>query len=190
MQLAWATRGQTDNTDAKSWRRPREVHRTASKNWCAYVEGHIQTNTPAPGLTFYAYDKDKPEWAPSTWRTWSHLNLGHDLGSDGNCGHHALQYKFAVNSTKWPDFDHGNQRGMIEAMTDAGIYDLWLLCAVSWNFNNGWNNNDYRFHQIKENTNAIKARFTPRNCSVSRTRDRYEGGLRRDADHFAGREGR
>ena len=76
-------------------------------------------------------------WEMARWREWPHMNVGHDLGSDGLTGSSALLDKFDCNITRWPDFDHGLQRALVASLKSVYQYDLWVLLAVSWNFKHG-----------------------------------------------------
>ena len=79
-------------------------------------------------------------------------------------------YEFFLTLTRWPDFDHGQQRAVFAALKAVGLYDLMLLLSVSWNFPNGPMNNDYRWHQLNDAHDSIRKKFPARSCLLFQER--------------------
>ena len=113
--LAWARK--TPAPAAKTSWRPKPVYRVAAKRQLAMLDNQIRVSTPLVGLSHFRDDGSKV-W--SDWRSWPHVGLGHDLGSDILCAAWAAERHFELNFTKTPDVDHGCQRAVIEA-------DSWAL---------------------------------------------------------------
>ena len=174
--LAWAKRASLAEGSGIPWRKKLPVFRTASKNWCADSDGQIRTSSPLSGWAHFSRSTNDEEalqqshWEASRWREWPHMNVGLDLGPDGLTGSSALLDKFQCNITRWPDFDHGMQRALVEALKGVYQYDLWMLMAVSWNFKHGPKDNDYRWHQLGDLSATMRKKYTPHTCALFQER--------------------
>ena len=160
---AWTTRGRKgkDTNSSASWR-PRHIYRVATKRLLGMWDNQVQGSTPLRGLVHYKKDTKRAEWA--NWRTWPHLGMATDLGSDCVCATNCAIYHFELNFTRTPDFDHGAQRSLIDTLKNAGLYEFFLLMVVSWNLPNGPANNDYRYHQITEACDHLGRKHTSKTC--------------------------
>lgn len=158
---AWLDRGSAQG-NACSWR-PKPVYRVGAKRVLAELDNQVRQSCPLPGLKHFQPCPEKTgPW--SCWRTWPHINVTHDLGSDMLCASNAAENEFKLNYTKMPDFDHGCQRSLIEMLKGAGVHEFFLLMVVSWNLPNGPINNDYRYHQLLEATDQCAKVHTARSC--------------------------
>ena len=166
--LDWIKRAQLADVDTVKapWRKKKPSYRVSSKNWSAYTDCQIRTSSCIPGWSHFArypqpeggWPEDSP-WNQKSWRQWPHCDLGIDLGSDGLSGSSGLMYEFFLNLTRWPDFDHGQQRAVFAALKAVGFHDLMMLLSVSWNFPNGPMNNDYRWHQLNDAHDSIRKNY-------------------------------
>ena len=173
--LAWAKRARLAEGEGIPWRKARPVFRSSAKNWCADTDGQIRTSSPLTGWAHFSRPRDMEairgsHWEMARWREWPHMNVGHDLGSDGLTGSSALLDKFDCNITRWPDFDHGLQRALVASLKSVYQYDLWVLLAVSWNFKHGPKDNDYRWHQLSDLSAAMRKKYTPHTCALFQER--------------------
>ena len=147
-----------------SWR-AKPTYRVGAKKSLADWDNQIRQSTPLPGLIYFKPDPTLARW--SNWRSWPHLGIGHDLGSDCLCASQALERKYKLCVTKCNDFDHAAQRTLLDSLKSAGCYDFFLLMVVSWNLPNGPDNNDYRYAQIVSAIEHCQKVHTARSCAVN-----------------------
>eukprot|EP00972_Heterocapsa_arctica_P113284 16436281-Heterocapsa_arctica.AAC.1 len=76
---AWLTRGSSQG-NAASWR-PKPVYRVGAKRVLAELDNQVRQSCPFPGLKHFqpCPEKTGPR---SCWRTWPHISVTHDLGSE------------------------------------------------------------------------------------------------------------
>ena len=143
--------------DTSAWR-PRKVHRTSAKLWCSMLDNQFRCCTARIGLAFF-----QPQAVPAgpwlDWRTWPHLNVAMDLGSDGNCGFHALERRFRLNIDQWNDPAHGCHRDLDLSIGAVGLHGFWLLLVVSMNMPHGPQRDGTRRNQVRETMNAVYKQF-------------------------------
>ena len=143
------------------------MHRKGAKKVLADWDNQIRVSTPLSGLLYFKPDPTLAIWR--NWRTWPHLTMSHDLGSDCLCASHAAERKWLLNFSKFNDLDHGCQRALVDCLKSSGLYDIWLLMMVSWNLPNGPDNNDYRYAQIVTAVENLQKIHTARSCVVDLT---------------------
>lgn len=168
--LAWCKRDTQTSSPSKSggpvisWR-SKAVNRIGAKKNLADWDNQIRMSTPLPGLIYYKPDPSLARW--SNWRSWPHLGISHDLGSDCLCASQALERKYKLCVTKCNDFDHATQRTLLDSLKSSGCHNFFLLMVVSWNLPNGPDNNDYRYAQIISSIEHCQKVHTARSCAVS-----------------------
>ena len=99
-------------------------HRLGAREWCANLDNQIRVSTKTEGLRFYTPVKDIGSdvfiggWSDAEWRTWPHLAISADCGSDGLAAVHALMFSknFQSNVSFFPDPAHGCCRSVDEAL--------------------------------------------------------------------------
>ena len=77
--MAWLTRGR-DAKGHATWRK-KKLHRQAAKKWILSLDNQLRYTT-GKGIEQFLWKAGLP------WDQQSHLSIGMDLGSDGNCGFH------------------------------------------------------------------------------------------------------
>jgi len=154
---AWVTRGERAE-DEKLDHRPATLYRVKAKQFCAMIDHQVQLNSPLVGLAHYIYNPDDARW--NNWRTWNHLMLSLDLGAPGSSGSQAMLYKYSVCLTKVPDPDHSCLRALLQALKEVHLYEFIVLMLVVWNFVNGPQDNDYRYHQLRGAAEKVMKTFT------------------------------
>ena len=157
-QKSWSQR-MAPGSCPSSWR-PKQTHRVSAKNFLAYIDNQLRQSTPLPGLVFHQKNDSLDAW--KDWRTWPHLRINFDLGSEQLTGVHALERLFELNVSGLADFDHGAQRSTLEVLKGTHLHDFWLLMTVSWNLLDGPDQNAYRLHQIRASNQDILERTSPR----------------------------
>jgi len=77
----------------------------SAKNFLGYFDNQLRhsTSLPRPRLLYYQENLKIDAWRD--WRTWPHMRLNLDLGSDQLTGLSARL--FELNISGLPDFDHG-----------------------------------------------------------------------------------
>ena len=63
---------------------------------------------------------------------------------------------------KFPDFDHGYQRGVFEVIRPVELNEFWMLLMIVHSFLNGPDQNGYRHHQLQDPNNDMIANTGPR----------------------------
>ena len=167
--LAWVRRDdephdkETGRAPILAWR-AKPIYRKGAKKVLVDWDNQIRQSTPLSGRIYYKPDPALPMW--NNWRTWPHLGMSHDLGSDCLCASHAGERKWQLNFSKFNDLDHGCQRALVDCLKSSGLYDFWLLMMVSWNLPNGPDNNDYRYAQIVAAIEHLQKIHTARSCVI------------------------
>ena len=167
--LSWCKRdddphdNDTRRAPIVTWR-AKPIHRKGAKKVLVDWDNQIRQSTPLSGLLFYKPDADL--LLGHNWRSWPHLGISHDLGSDCLCASHAAERLWKLNFSKFNDLDHACQRSLVDSLKSSGLYDFWLLMMVSWNLPNGPDNNDYRYAQIVTAINHLQTAHTARSCVI------------------------
>ena len=145
--------------------RPAPVYRAAAKRWCMNLDNGIRVGTVWPGLSLFQKSMD-PRW--DDWRSWPCLLVPMDLGSDGNCGIHALMYReeWRLNVIQLPDPSHAGNCCFNEALKDAGLFQVWLLFLLDWNLVFGPDDEHGRMMQLREAVQDCYTRNTPGTCAL------------------------
>lgn len=159
-QRAWITRASTYG-EVKSWR-PQQMHRLGAKISLAELDNQLRVSTPLPGFCDLATDPNNARW--HNWRSWPHITVTHDIGSDILCATHAAEQHSHLCWTKSLDVDHGAQRSLIEALQGAGVHELFLRMVLNWNLPCGPANNEYSFHQLQDASEPLARSHTAKYC--------------------------
>ena len=151
---------QSDARGNATWR-PKPQYRAASKRWCSDLDNGVRVSTVHPGLAHMQMDGTNPLWA--NWRTWPTLMVAMDLGSDGVCGMHSLQYKpeWKLNIIPLPDPSHAGNCVVNEALKEAGLQQVWLLYLVDWNLPYGPDDEYGRMQQLREANDHLYSSNSP-----------------------------
>jgi len=112
------------------------------------IDNGIQVSTHFGGLRHFQMD-DRQLWALHNALQWPTLMIPMDLGSDGQAGISALEYKYGVCVKKAADPNHGCQRDQFVVLRELGYYQFWLLLMVSINMPYGPNNTEERLDQFR-----------------------------------------
>ncbi|MFM7983045.1 MAG: hypothetical protein ACKPKO_27360, partial [Candidatus Fonsibacter sp.] len=84
------------------------------------------------GLVAFKPNPSAAHWAH--WRTWPHLSVAMDLGSDGLCAFDWREYgPHKLNVDKYPYPSHGANRCVISALLECELFTLALVMLISWN---------------------------------------------------------
>lgn len=124
----------------------------------------MRATTSFCGLAHWSpvHSPDKTSW--SSWRTWPHLSLVQDQGSDDRSGTFALGYfePVRLNVTNYWDPAHGSWRDTLAMIKKSGNFAFILVALVAANRNHGPDSTDLRYLQCRQ---AMKHHFnvaTPR----------------------------
>jgi hypothetical protein len=136
-QKAWLSRGNFATAPA-TWR-PRKLHRSAAKKWAFALDCQFKLSYGHVGLSLF--QKPQPPklmlgpW--SNWRTWPHLNISQDLGSDGNTAFHGLERLFGLDCDQTNDECHACNRDLDLAIKHVDLWGYWLCLMISFNVPHG-----------------------------------------------------
>lgn len=131
----------------------------------------VQHGTSLPGLKYWHLPTEDAEEVPScwsSWRTWPHLLLSLDQGSDGLSGAHAALYdqNLRLNCSAHYDPSHGSWRDIQGCIRDSGLYQWCLLGLCTMNLSHGPELTDLRFAQIRDAMLHCKNTHTAASCSL------------------------
>ena len=118
----------------------------------------VRASTTFSGLAHW-----HPELCPHkelwhSWKTWPHLNLSQDQGSDDRSGVMALCYHepVRINATLFWDTGHDSWRDTLAMIKKSGNYSFVILALAAANRLHDPQESDSRYHQCKE---AMKSHF-------------------------------
>lgn len=160
-QRAWLRR--ECGEQPSSWR-PTKLHRTSARKWVLALDSQIAHSTDKGGLAWFIYDASSPTW--SDWRQWPLLTIASDLGSDGVAGFNALCWGYDAHVVLYPDPSHAVQRSFENALKGAGVWNLILLCVISWNLDYGPWQEESRRTELEHAMTIIYSKYTPADCPV------------------------
>ena len=125
------------NTSGKldAWR-PRTLHRAASLKFLKAIDNKLRVGTPWDGIAALVPDGSE-QWLPENWRTWPHLSLCIDQGSDGLCPAHCMKYKLLANIDDWYCFSHGVHNDMNLRDQRCNVFNLKLIMLILLNLPHG-----------------------------------------------------
>lgn len=88
--------------------------------------------------------RDEEENDGQSWRTWPHLQIATDMGSDMMASHRAAMHFFKLNYGVRPDTSHGAARDFDLALGGNGLRGFWQTMAISWNLRHGLDDEETR----------------------------------------------
>jgi hypothetical protein len=110
----------------------------------------IRESTSLRGLVEFADSDIKKK--NLAWRSWPHLSLSLDQGSDMLSMSHGLLYSDAIccNITMYFDPSHGANRDFWGSVEDLKLTGFMHLAMIIMNLNHGPDESDLRYVQIRE----------------------------------------
>ena len=144
-QKCWINRRDSKN-DPSSWR-PSKRHRLQAKAAMVGLDNQTRGSLPLRGLVDFVKDDASNMW--ENWRTWLHLTLNIDQGSDMLCGGTHLR-SLMLCITLVCDWSHGGQNDFYDCLKELGLFPFWLLLLIVMNVEHGPFHDDLRFNQQRE----------------------------------------
>ncbi len=141
---------------------PVKRYRLSTKHWVMNIDNSMQGSLGLAGLK----DFKMPEPGSASfknWRTWKHLILAIDQGSDGLSGTSWLQSQ-KINISTVCDWSHGIHNDMKESLRASGLWHFMLLMMIVMNVECGPYKEDMRHAQVQEAWADIKSSYTGKNC--------------------------
>ena len=101
--------------------------------------------------------------ATTPWRSWPHLSLSSDQGSDQLSAAHALQFFSPVkcNVTPFWDAGHGSNRDFWNTVSEMNLNNFAMLMLIVINLPHGPEESDLRFQQIRQVMEKHYATLSP-----------------------------
>lgn len=116
---------------------PQKRFRLALTGWLQSTDNQLRIHTRFPGWGGFQRRAEEEEWSEARWASWPHCSFRLDMGSDGLCAHHALQYRYGVNTTRWRDLPHGCHKDLDCYLKALSLNKVWLVLVISWNLVHG-----------------------------------------------------
>lgn len=133
-----------------SWR-PKKAYRTKAQTWCMVLDNQIRSCAAKSGLKYFKKEGGDGACLWESPFSWPYLAVSQDLGSDGNCGYHAMERHWRLNCDQWNDQSHGCACDWDQMLRHMGIKSFWVLMVVSYNMPHGpRKGDDLRLHQLKD----------------------------------------
>ena len=155
-QRAWIQRSDP-KTHGNSWR-PRPLYRCSAKRCLDMLDNQLQWSTSWERGLFHLKPGPTLEmWL--NWRTWPHVDVVEDLGSDILSACHAGQHKFELNFGKRPDPAHGGTCDFDVTLKQSQLKGFWCVMAISWNLRHGLDAEETRNMQVLDTMDACFREF-------------------------------
>lgn len=146
-----------------SWR-PAKRHRLAAKHWLSNLDNQVRQCLPLEGLSGFQLSKQRAGlWAG--WRSWPHLSIAMDQGSDAVAATWYLHH-LGANITAWPDWSHGSWNDTKNMLKESGLFPFWLLMMITFNMPHGPFNDDARHSQVTGAWDECRRHFTAQTCPL------------------------
>lgn len=177
---------------SRGWQ-PRKRYRVSTKHWVQNLDNAIKHGLGKGGLSFFALPSDRSSSAAwNDWRSWPHLMLAIDQGSDGLSGGSWMRSE-DINVTLVTDWSHACQNDMKEALRSIGLFPFMMLMMIVFNMEGGPFKEESRFWQVKQAFEEVAKNFNEVTCDMFRElcpkiledmRD-FGGGITLDRDEDA-----
>lgn len=115
------------------------------------------------GLDDFRYREEEGTSPWSSWRSWPHLNITIDQGSDGLAAQWYLRH-MGMNCTVWCDWSHGAWNDVKSMLRERDLWGWWILMMVTYNVPHGPYNDDQRYGQVMEAWEDCKRHFNHNDC--------------------------
>lgn len=162
------------------------LHRVAAKRWCAMVDSQLRRSTPCNGLKEFQRQSGDNRW--TSWRTWPHLTICMDLGSDGLSGFMGCERRFHLNLDLAGDPNHHSNRDVINSLKSSKLFSFWLCMLISWNVPFGPNKDDLRFDELRATLRGVLAQPYQENVLFMAMANRLGDAFSRNGHVFSASE--
>lgn len=112
------------------------------------------------GLSHFQYDPLR-QGVWSDWRLFPNLTIAADQGSDGISAWH-YWLSTGVACTAFWDYSHGAQNDWKGVVKEMGLWEMWILCMVTWNAGSGPLSDATRHHALSEAWSDCFEQWTPK----------------------------
>jgi hypothetical protein len=152
-----------DASETVSWR-PVKRYRTAAKSWLLNLDNQVSGTLAVNGLASFVPPAAREGiWA--NWRSWRHLLISIDQGSDGICATNYLKH-LKANVTIYCDWSHGANNDFSETLRAMGLFPYWLLMLIVFNVEHGPFADDMRWNQVEEAWRELRKHYDAKSCEL------------------------
>lgn len=137
--------------------------RVAAKTWLDNLDSQVQTSLGLRGLVDFVPNPDDPLW--NSWRSWRHLLVSIDQGSDGLAATNFMKH-MGMNVSIACDYSHGANNDFLDCIKDLGLQPYWLLLLLCFNVEHGPWGEDARWNQMVECFDELRRYGSPKQCAL------------------------